>query len=176
MEILTTNATHDDLTDEDYRDLYHELRGYDPDSKNFVLSLRGFADFLGSAMSHAVWAKYDKSEAQLTRRMKNELRSKAGVPLLPPTVDEAMSVVSEDASVYRLESEGQPDQVVMGHSSDPRWRGLFSRPQSVVSKPRKKVIRPVVDEATNVRREALGVEWKDVIRAGLDALESSPTP
>lgn len=38
--------------------------------------------------------------------------------------------------------------------------------------PRRKLHRPVASAEDEARRQALGVTWRDVIAAGLDALES----
>lgn len=173
LTVRTANATVDDLSEQDYRDLYHELRGYDADAHTFAMSLRGFADFLQSSMSHAVWAKYDKQEASLTRRMKNELRQRAGLPLLPPTIEEAMHDVSEDAAVAVLAGTvGDLDQVVLGNRSDPRW-GLLQRRDRAPVRQRPKAVRPVVAVEAEERRRKLGIAWKDVIEAGLAALEAA---
>lgn len=92
---VTTHAvTADTLTGADYRDIYTELRAR--------MSLRAFVDQVDSQYSIAWWSKYERSELELTRPARQELRRAVGLAPLPPTVAEATAGVDPDAAVYQV--------------------------------------------------------------------------
>lgn len=165
MQIRTANAMKpDDLSDEDYRTIFEELR------QGF--SLRGFVKRIESSLSHAQWDKYEKGEALLSRTMKSELRRAVKLPPLPLTVLEAVADVDPDATVAVLEGS-ELNFVLIGNSADIRWEGFREKLESEKPKRvRPKVSRPYVEIEIDERRRQLGVEWKDVIEAGLAVLES----
>lgn len=166
MNERTANATQfTDVSDEEYREMYQELRK--------ELSLRKFVDYIGSAMSHATWDKYDKDPKALTRRMKQELRKAVGLSLLPLTVQEAINDVDPDASVAVLDdTDGVLNQVVIGNRDDVRWQRLLA-PKRLPARRRAKRKRPTATLAQDARREAVGADWQAVIEAGLEALEKA---
>ena len=92
--ITSQAASSDQLTDQDYRDIYDELRQKCP--------LRQFAETIHSAVSFAWWNKYERGEAVLTRERRNELRAAVGLPALPATVAEACATADPDATVYQV--------------------------------------------------------------------------
>lgn len=97
-------ASSDDLSAQDYRDIYDELRS--------KASLDKFVSVIGSAVSKAWWSKYERSEAELTHDRRNELRTAVGLPTLPPTVTAVTAGIAPDATVYQV-GDGTPDRVVM---------------------------------------------------------------
>lgn len=127
MTTLTTAATHDNLTDQDYRDIYDELRAGH--------ALRGFIQIAGSTLSASWWSQWEKGDKNLTRRARNDLRRAVGLPLLPPTVEEAIAAhVHPDATVAKLGDDPQARRVlVLATSADVTvtWNG--SGPQMAAS-------------------------------------------
>ena len=106
--------------------------------------------------------------------MRNELRALVGLPLLPPTIAEAISVASPDAEVLRI-GEETPDRLIMvGLPSETavtiRANGSVTaliekeRVTSVTSPPvgRIKIRRELFDRL-NHRRAALGLSWEELI-------------
>lgn len=94
VTVVTQNATHDDLTAEDYRDIYTELRQQ--------YSLRAFVEMIASGKSIAYWSKYERGETELGRVERNELRRGVGLPVLVPTVGDALADVDPDAEVVAI--------------------------------------------------------------------------
>ena len=131
---VTRNATMDDLTLSDYRDISEELRndgrlkaivagetGKSPNPDQ-PLSLDNFVKAAKSQFSKAQWGKWFSGEAStappvppytiINRAMRNELRALVNLPALPPTIAEAISVASPDAEVLRIGDE-TPDRLIM---------------------------------------------------------------
>ena len=104
---VTKNATVDEYTEEDYRDMYGELRDNH--------SLSQFIDLVGSRYSKGLWSKWENGTGKLNRTMRSELRRGVGMPELPPTVADAVSVASDDAEVVQV-GAGQPDRIIMASS------------------------------------------------------------
>lgn len=178
-ELLTKDATLDDLSISDYRELFEEIR-YDS-AQDKYLSFDKFIDYIHSGYSKALWAQFSKQEIAPNRGMRNELRRARGLPVLPPTVAEVTAQASPDAEVVMI-GDGVPDRIVMIEYTEPvtlrvndsSVEIIENQPQKVVTTvttKRKPVIRPVVSFEANARREALGVRWVDVIEAGLAELE-----
>lgn len=133
---VTHNATLDDLTLLDYRDISEELRDGGglkriaaalglPVEVGKPLSLSSFAKAVangGPEFSKALWGKWFAGEPSATppvqpftainRAMRNQLRTAVGKPLLPPTIAEAIAVASPDAEVLRIGDE-VPDRIIM---------------------------------------------------------------
>jgi len=117
---VTTRAeSADRLTPADYRDIYQEVRGYDPVTGEYRVSLRALVDLIqqqlpGQAcLSIAYWSKYHKGELDtLNRRARQELRALVGQPALPPTVAEACATADPDATVYQV-GTATPDRIVL---------------------------------------------------------------
>ncbi len=104
VTVVTANATQDNLTDQDYRDIYNDLR----DNR----SLRQFVQMIGSQYSIAFWGKYEAGELPLTRKAKDELRKAVGLPVLPLLLSEAIAIADPDATVYQIGAE-KADRVIM---------------------------------------------------------------
>ena len=181
VTLVTKDATLDDLSAQDYRDIYAELRRLDMDPKDRI-SFDRFIAAIGSQYSKAQWAKYDAGETSLNRTMRSELRVAIGKPPLPLTIAEATAQASPDASVWMF-GDGVPEHVIMvGESPVTLYvNGTVSTaaPECNVTKvtrhlqPRKRYIRPCVPFEYATRLEGLvGVSWLDVIEAGLSALEA----
>ena len=184
---ITRDATLDDLSTQDYRDIYDELRERDEAAGTYAVSLDKFVTLVTSSYSKAQWSKYHNGETTLTRTMRNELRLCVGLKPLPPTVAEATSTASPDAAVWQV-GNGPAEHVIMVTTQEPMTlhvNGAVSvvgtEPQSqrdgvVTAVTRTKPpepyrTRPTATEAQNRRRAALGVKWAQIIERGLAALE-----
>ena len=177
VSLLTKDATLDDLSMGDYRDIFNELRE--------KMSLDKLVDLLHSQYSKAQWSKFEHSpDMVLTRIMRNELRRAVGQPELPPTVAECTAQVSPDASVWQV-GEGTPEHVIMVGSSPVTLH--VNSGVSVVAPERHVTVvtagqiqreytaRPYVSKSQKERFLALPVRsWAEVIEAGLAALENVP--
>lgn len=182
VTLVTRDATLDDLSTGDYRDMFDELRPIDPKTGN-RLSLDKFIATVNSQWSKALWNAYDHGERTLNRSQRSELRVACGLPPLPPTVADATAQASPDAAVWRI-GEDVPEHVIMV-GSEPVTLHVNSgvsvvAPQANVTGvtvgriQRKRYARPCVSEAQNRRFLALSVRsWGDVIEAGLSALEGA---
>jgi hypothetical protein len=102
-------VSSDELTETDYRDIFREIRER--------CSLREFSRYIGSAVSFAWWGSYERGEKALSQDRRNELRCAVGLPLLPPSVDQALARVDPDAVVWEIgDGPGQAaryDRVVL---------------------------------------------------------------
>ena len=176
---LTVDATLDEFSAGDYRDMVIELRQ--------TYSLRQLDELVGSICSPALWAKVEHGESVANRAQRNALRKLFNKPPLPPTVAECTATASPDAAVWTV-GEGVPDTVVMVASDEPltlRVNGTVTVMQetpvtpvisSVAQRKRQKhtYTRPCATEAQNRRKTALGVSWAEVIDAGLRCYEVMP--
>ncbi len=106
VTLVTTRAqSADDLTDQDYRDIYSEIRSR--------MSLRAFVAIVHSRYTIGYWSKWENSPALvLTRQARNELRAAVALPVLPPTVADTLQTVDPDAAVYQVGS-ACPDRLIM---------------------------------------------------------------
>lgn len=184
VTLVTKDATLDDLSVADYRDIYEELRERDPQTGAYAISLDKFVTLVTSQYSKAQWSKYHNGETQLTRAMRNELRCVVGLPPLPPTVADAVTAVtSPDAAVWRVGAT-PAEHVIMVTTSEPltlhvngsvtiateHAEHAENAHVTEVTTPvrvRKHVCRPMASDAQNQRRLAVGVTWQEIINAGL---------
>ena len=97
VTVVTANAGTDNLSEQDYRDIFDELIQHH--------SLRSFQAAIDSAYSHATWDKYKRGAWELTRVARNELRRAVGQPNLPLTVAESLADVDADAEVLAIGTE-----------------------------------------------------------------------
>lgn len=184
VTLVTKDATLDDLSASDYRDIYTELRRLDMEPKERI-SFDRFIAMIGSQYSKAQWAKYDSGETSLNRTMRSELRVATGLPPLPPTVAEATAQASPDASVWNV-GDGVPEHVIMVSDSPVTLYVNGSvqtvAPESHVTEVtrarriRKPCVRVWIPEAQNDRllriRDGLGdLTWREVQDAGLKYYE-----
>lgn len=176
VTVVTRNATADNLTDSDYGEVFAELRQQH--------SLAQLCVLLRSKYSRALWNKYERSDMQLTRTMRNELRAAVGLPVLPPTLEEVAATVNPDALVVKVGEEAPHSMILLGTAGSltigvngcitARYTTTpLEAPVTPVTRAqRKRYHRPVATEAQEARRVALDVGWQDIIEAGLKALES----
>ncbi len=172
--LLTKDATLDDLSAGDYRDMYDELRG--------KMSLDKLVDLLHSQYSKAQWHKYEHGGMTLTRTMRNELRAALRLPLLPPTVAEVTAQASPDAAVWSV-GEGVPEHVILvsgapvtlhvnGSVQASAYNAALPRLHGP-TRHRTRYVRPCIPDRYAERLQALGcVSWLDVIETGLQELEA----
>ena len=186
VTLVTRNASADSLTDADYGEIFAELRQQH--------SLAQLCELLQSKFSRALWNKYERGDMQLTRQMRNELRAAVGLPVLPPTVAEATAGASPDAAVWQV-GQGPAEHVILVASPEPltlHVNGAVSVASDAATMPclpvvtsvttgrrrARKAPRPFVSKWQEARQKCLysqGIRasWRDIIDAGLDALERS---
>lgn len=104
VTLVTSNAELDDLTDDDYREIYEEL--------SQGISLRAFVDKIGSDYSHTRWGKWKNRELGISREMQNELRVALGKLRRPITVIESMANVDPNAEVWQVGDDPAVHRVV----------------------------------------------------------------
>lgn len=112
-EVVTVNADGDDLTPEQYREIFDDLRtGH---------SLDSIVSMLDSSYSKAHWSRYERQQVELTRRMQNELRRAVGLPDRVPTVAEATADVDPSAEVVRVSNGtvGPAQRVILVATAQP---------------------------------------------------------
>ena len=119
--------------------------------------------------------------------MRNELRRYYGKPPLPPTVAESTAGASPDAAVWQV-GEGVPEHVIMVTTAHPLTlhvngsvtvadnstdmpRNPGDNGQGSTGRVRRYIARPYATEAQVERFTRLGATWRDVIEAGLKAME-----
>ena len=106
VTMVTRNADADDLTDDDYHDIYIELRGQH--------TLREFAALSQTRYSIAWWSKIEHG-AELTRDARNDLRRAVGLAPLPPTVAQATASADPGAVVYQVGAAPATRVILVGH-------------------------------------------------------------
>lgn len=172
----------EDLTETDYRDIYDELRQ--------KCSLRAFAEFIGSEVSHAWWGRYENGLAQLNHERRNELRRVAGLPLLPYTVAQSLANVSPNAAVWAL-GEQPAERVVMVGADQPqtltmRLNGTLTviedAPQEArvmgLTRPKTRRAHKTVNlsaetwERLNTARKSAGLTWEQLAQLAAQWAES----
>lgn len=175
VTLVTRDATLDDLSVADYRDIYDELRQ--------DKSLGAVVALLQSEYSRAMWHQYEHGERALNRTMRNELRAAMNRTLLPPTVAEATAQASPDAAVWTV-GDGVPEHVIMV-SATPVTLHVNGSVSTVAQTSnvtgvtrgkfqRKRYVRPCVPFEYAERLAGLvGVSWQDVFERGLQAYENA---
>jgi transcriptional regulator with XRE-family HTH domain len=166
----------EDLSDVQYREIYDELRE--------KCSLRQFAEFIGSTVSHAWWSKYENSTPPLAlnHERRNELRRAVGMSELPLTVSQALGNVSPNAAVWAL-GEQPAERVVLVGGDQPqtltlRLNGSLTvvedAPQNAdgtgVTRLRRRAplkripLHPETWERLNSARKLAGLTWEEFAR------------
>lgn len=161
VTLLTHRAGQvDDLTDDDYRDIYDELRQ--------KMTLRQFVSLAGEQPSRiAWWSKYERSECHLSRAARNALRRAVGMPELAFTVVEAVASVDVNAAVWQIGDSRPADRVLVIGVDGPLRITLDGDAPPVAGVPSPKRIRPrntvsIPDELwreLNARRQTAGQSW-----------------
>lgn len=201
LKTLTDQAATDDLTLEDYWDIYHfELRQWDDQAPSrsgrgpgeYNLSLTDFCAVYSPDMSKAMWSKFhtawnagDTEEAArvLTRRARNILRRGVGRPELPPTVGDVLAGVDPNARVVQIGEDGRPRLAILiaaGADADHPLRlhisstvRLLDEAPARPARARPKSVRPLFSPSLDERRRRLdGVSWNDIAERGLAAYEA----
>lgn len=163
---VTRNAGVD-LADDDYKDIYEELRRQ--------RTLRQFVEMLASRYSIGWWSKYERGDVQLTRAARNELRIAVGLAALPRLVEEVMGDVDPNAVVYRV-GDMRPDRVILVGHDQPlamRLNGVLAvedmPPAGAVTRVtgrRQRVslsVEPAVGQRLNEARLAAGLTWTEFL-------------
>jgi hypothetical protein len=177
---LTVNADDDDLSNQDYRDIYDELRDLDPESPKeapeYRVSLAKFVDLVKSQYTRAAWSKYHAGELRLNRTMRNELRAAISRPLLPPPIEDTLGIVDPNAEVTRI-GEDTPKRVILFGYAGPATLSITKdtirahagvHVTEVTRRNRRPTPRPWVTERQAELREKLGKSWAEIIDAGLE--------
>lgn len=168
VTVVTRNANTDDITDDDYRDIYDELRQQHP--------LRQFAQLTQTGYSIAWWSKFERREVELTRTARNELRRAVGLPALPLTIGEAAALADPNATVYRV-GDGVPDVVILAAHQAPLVMSLNGTLNAVEDTPpnprvtevtratqRKSVhVGVALWQRLNSARQAAGLTWDEYL-------------
>lgn len=178
IRLVTVNATQDQLTDADYRDIFDELH-------DKGISLETFIELSGSTYSKAQWSKYARGLIVLNRAMKADLRRAVSEKEMPLTVAEATATADPDAAVWMV-GEGAAAHVIMVGQTpvtlhvngsvqivelDPTPNTALGA-NTAPTRLRKRIIRPCANERQNERKLRLeDVSWNDVIEAGLEVYE-----
>ena len=105
--IVTENASHDDLSEQEYREIFDELREQ--------LSLTQFVGYIRCEYSRALWSKYERCLCDLNRTQRNELRRAGGLSIL--------------VEVSGIDDERNDDEVAVSlyYSLDPMRRDGTSK-------------------------------------------------
>lgn len=103
---LVTDAAGrgDNLAEQDYRDIYQELR-----------EKRSLADFVAltqSTVSRSWWSQYEAGGKALDWQRKNELRRAVGLEELAPSVAATVAHVAANAAVWQV-GTGVADTVIL---------------------------------------------------------------
>lgn len=178
-EVITTAALrHDNLSDDDYRDIYQEIRAYDEVTGKYAVSLDAFVGLISSDFSKAQWSKYHRGLVDITDDMRNELRRAVGLPALGSSIGDAVAAYTRDDATVTGVGDQQAKHVVLVGCEYPialTVNGeVTARRVTSVTRPkrkRKRYVRPVASVEQEERRKALGVNWKEVIEEGLRSYE-----
>ena len=137
------------------------------DTKQAVLAAVAACDSLRSAakvlrIHHAVLADVlnDRHE-HVSRQSENRVRLAVGLSPLPAPV--SVDPCPDCGSVHHARCNGNDGPVVVLAATEKVVRAGRGR--------KRRLVRPVATEAQNSRRLALGAGWREIIDAGLDALE-----
>lgn len=144
VTLVTANATADELSEQDYRDIFSELRGNH--------TLRQFVTLSGTGYSIAWWSQFEAGVKSLTYRARCDLRRAVGLPTLPVPVGDAVADgVDDDAAVYRVGDDGKARRVLLVATQAPvtvNWNGT----EPVVEDTRHVAPKDVVTGVTSFRQ------------------------
>jgi hypothetical protein len=164
---VTARATQDDMTAEEYRDIYDELRER--------RSLRDFARLSGTGYSIAWWNQYEAGKHGLNYLARCDLRRAVGLAPLPvPVADAIKAGVDDDAEVWRIGDDSAAERVLllaMPGAVTVHWNG--AGPQ-LVEHVQNADVTPVTRLRTRARvwRPCLPLEMRErLLAAGLDVRE-----
>ena len=124
-------------------------------------SLRKTAKALG--VPHSVLADILAGRSgHVSLHAENRVRAALGLPPLPAPV--LIPPCPDCGSAHHTRCNGNSGPVVVLAATEKVVRAGRGRK-------RRRLVRPVATEAQNSRRLALGAGWREIINAGLDALE-----
>lgn len=189
VTVVTADAGQDRLGEQDYREIYDEVRALDEATGKYGVSLDAFVELVHSEYSKAAWSKYHRAELELNRTMRNELRGAVGMALLPLTIAEATAGVDADATVVQVGGDTVRRVVMLGVNDavTVHWNGTVSawtgcqgdkvtgdagsHRVTGVTRDRKAVFVParLFDRVNALRRES-GLSWGEVLEAAEAAL------
>lgn len=157
---VTANAeSADDLSDQDYRDIYSEVRE--------KMTLRQFVAVAGQHYSIAWWSQYERGEKPLTWHARAALRKIVGLPDLPLPVGAALEgAVDADATICRI-GENRPARRVLLLATDEsvtvHWNGSGPHVTSDRGQPAMVAVTPVTAQRKRVAlwRPALPADWRE---------------
>ena len=109
--VTTPETRLDDLTNQDYRDIYEELRR--------GRSLAEFCTLIQTAVHKSWWSQYEAGGRHLNTERKNELRRSVSRGELAPDVSKALEAVTSDARIWRV-GTGDANHVIMLAPDAPR--------------------------------------------------------
>lgn len=169
--VTDAQSRTDDLTEQDYRDIYTELRE--------KLSLRQFIGRLDSTASPSWWSQYESGIKELNWERRNELRKAVGLRQLAPSVQLACAD-SPDATVYQV-GEGVSDRVIKIAQDAPERLNLHINGSVSISSSNASVtpvtlagngivrrgrncvgiggLRLATRQSLDAKRQALGMTW-----------------
>ena len=171
VTLVTANAAADDLTEQEYMEIFLELRA--------GRSLDAFCKLLDSQYSKAFWSKVERGDTPLTRAARTELRRAVGLSPLRPTVAEVVAAADPDAAVYQIGQQPARVIVLVGVPSTVTLRCTDNAVTTVHTVSR---VTPVTRAASNVRvptgiftrlnefRRSAGLSWAALMERALDAL------
>ena len=138
------------------------------DTKQAVYATVAQCDSLRNAaralcIHHAVLADILKDRhGHVSRDSENRVRAVLGLAPLPAPVP--VDPCPDCGSVHHARCNGNSGPVVVLAATERVVKAGGGRK-------RRKLVRPVADETQNSRRIALGAGWREIIEAGLSALE-----
>lgn len=115
IRLVAQDGALDEQSPDSYREMYDELRKYDPWKNSYAISLDKFVEAFGAGgPSKAEWSRYHRGERDLSRDMRNCLRTASGLSALSPTIDEIVREhVEPNARVYKVGDEPVALRVVL---------------------------------------------------------------
>lgn len=123
IKLLTENATFDPYSDADYRTMFEEGRGLYVDEAGDQQWLMGYGKFCAivgmDEGSKAEWNRWYRGERgygttkSLSREYRNALRKLMDLPLLPPTVADAIAQHTSPDAKVTLVGDGVADEVIL---------------------------------------------------------------
>lgn len=115
IRLIAQDGALDEQSPDAYREMYDELRKYDPWKNTYAISLDKFVEAFGAGgPSKAEWSRYHRGERELSREMRNCLRAASGLSALSPTIEEVVKEhVEPNARVYKVGDEPVALRVVL---------------------------------------------------------------
>lgn len=159
------NEMTDDLTYRDYLDIYEELRGHNPDTGKYALSVRQFIALIGSTYSTGQWSKFHRELMNhIPHTMRTELRSAVKLPPAP--------LLARDVAVM-IESGEVPFRLV-GPANQTVAEIVVKGPKKIRPRQRTATFEATVGDQLNAARLAAGLSWNEIAGIALRSLEIDP--